>query len=302
MTIAAKFCKANGFFWDGMISDRINLREFIYQQAMYCLLDFTIIGGKFSLYPAVPFKDDFKIDHNGKPKIKAMFNDGNMSELSVSFLPPEDRKTHKANILYRLEQENGFPETKSILISLHGTEYQEDQIETYDLSGHCCNLEAAKTFGCYILALRKHLDHTISFKTSPHYINGVRPGDYIRVFSTTQHVQRFNNGAILDDGNVVSKDPISGNKDFFWWNAAQSEVQLATSVNFSNPLPSIYRGSLFTIKETTESDQCYKVESISFGDDGLVELSGSYSELTSDGKLVILQKWFDSSDPLFDFE
>ena len=302
MTIAAKFCKANSFFWDGMISDRINLREFIYQQALYCLLDFTIIGGKFSLYPAVPFKDDFKIDHNGKPKIKAMFNDGNMSELSVSFLPPEDRKTHKANILYRLEQENGFPETKSILISLHGTEYQEDQIETYDLSGHCCNLEAAKTFGCYILALRKHLDHTISFKTSPHYINGVRPGDYIRVFSTTQHVQRFNNGAILDDGNVVSKDPISGNKDFFWWNAAQSEVQLATSVNFSNPLPSIYRGSLFTIKETTESDQCYKVESISFGDDGLVELSGSYSELTSDGKLVILQKWFDSSDPLFDFE
>ena len=302
MTIAAKFCKANGFFWDGMISDRINLREFIYQQAMYCLLDFTIIGGKFSLYPAVPFKDDFKIDHDGKPKIKAMFNDGNISELNVSFLPPEDRKTFKANVLYRLEQENGFPETKSILISLHGTEYQEDQIETYDLSGHCCNLEAAKTFGCYILALRKHLDHTISFKTSPHYINGVRPGDYIRVFSTTQHVQRFNNGAILDDGNVVSKDPISGNKDFFWWNASQSEVQLATSVNFSNPLPSIYRGSLFTIKETTESDQCYKVESISFGDDGLVELSGSYSELTSDGKLVILQKWFDSSDPLFDFE
>ena len=153
-----------------------------------------------------------------------------------------------------------------------------------------------------MLALRKHLDHTISFKTAGHYINGVRPGDYIRVFSTTQHVQRFNNGAILDDGSVVSKDLISGNKDFFWWNATQSEVQLATSVNFSNPLPAIYRGSLFTIKETSESDQCYKVESISFGDDGLVELTGSYSELTSDGKLVILQKWSDSSNPLFDFE
>ena len=309
MTIAAKFCKANGFFWDGMISDRINLREFIYQQAMYCLLDFTIIGGKFSLYPAVPFnydpvtgEGDFKINNDKKPTIKAMFNDGNMSELNISFLPPEDRKTHKANILYRLEQENGFAETKSLLISLHGTEYQEDQIETYDLSGHCCNLEAAKTFGCYILALRKHLDHTISFKTAGHYINGVRPGDYIRVFSTTQHVQRFNNGAILEDGSVVSKDSISGNKDFFWWNSTQSEVQLATSVNFSNPLPAIYRGSLFTIKETSESDQCYKVESISFGDDGLVELTGSYSELTSDGKLVILQKWADSSNPLFDFE
>ena len=320
MKIAAKFCYANGYFWDGMISEKVNLREFIYQQSMYCLLDFTIIGGKFSLYPAVPFnydpvtgEGDFKINHDKQPKISAMFNDGNINEMNVSFIPLEDRKTHKANIIYRLEKENGFPENKSILISLNGSEYKDDQIETYDLSGHCCNEKAAITFGCYMLALRKYLDHTITFKTSPNYINGVRPGDYIRIFSTTQHVQRFNNGAILEDGSVVCKDLDSLKstlQDFFWWNATQSEVQLATSVDFSVPLPEIYRGSLFTIKETSESNQCYKVESITFGDDGLVELSCSSSDLDSDGKLVILQKWSDTIDPvsgdlipsIFDFD
>ena len=157
--------------------------------------------------------------------------------------------------------------------------------------------------------MRKHLDHTVSFKTAPHYINGVRPGDYIRVFSTTQHVQRFNNGAILDDGTVVSKDTISGSKTFYYWNPSTivaGEIMPVTeaTVDFSNTnAVKAFAGSLFTIKESEASDQCYKVESITFGDDGLVELSGSYAELTSDGKLAMLQNWGSNvGNPVFDYE
>ena len=317
MEIAAKFCKANKFFWDGMISSRVNLREFIYHQALYCLLDFTIIGGKFSLYPAVPFDPNtFEIDLDGehsKPKIKAMFTDGNINDLSVSFLSPEDRQSFKANVLYRQEVENGFPETKSTIIRLAEEKdangnvlvsHEEDAVETFDLSGFCTSRSEAEWFAKYTLALKKHLDHTISFKTAPHYINGVRPGDYIRVFSTTQHVQRFNNGAILEDGTVVSKDTISGSKTFYYWNPSTivaGEIMPVTeaTANFSSPLPSQYRGSLFTIKESEASDQCYKVESITFGEDGLVELTGSYAELTSDGKLAMLQNWSSSNTLLF---
>ncbi len=308
MTVAAKFCKANSLFWDGMIADRVNLREFIYQQALYCLLDFTIIGGKFSLYPAVPFDPNtFEIDLDGphsKPKIKAMFTDGNISDLSVSFLSPEDRQAFKANVLYRQEQENGFPERKSAIIQLAGSDHVDDPLETFDLSGFCSSRAAAVLFAKYTLVLRKHLDHTVSFKTAPHYINGVRPGDYIRVFSTTQHVQRFNNGAILDDGTVVSKNTISGSKTFYYWNPSTivaGEIMPVTEAteNFSSPLSSQYRGSLFTIKELEASDQCYKVESITFGDDGLVELTGSYAELTADGKLAMLQNWSNSNTLIF---
>ena len=71
------------------------------------------------------------------------------------------------------------------------------------------------------------------------------------------------------------------------------------TANFSSPLPSQYRGSLFTIKESEASDQCYKVESITFGDDGLVELTGSYAELTADGKLTMLQNWSNSNTLIF---
>ena len=323
MKVAAKFCRANKFFWDGMIADRVNLREFIYQQALYCLLDFTIIGGKFSLYPAVPFDPNtFKIDLDGphsKPKIKAMFTDGNISDLSVSFLSSEDRQAFKANVIYRQERENGFPERKSALVQLAEEKdangnvlvsHVDDPLETFDLSGFCTSRAAAVLFAKYTLVLRKHLDHTVSFKTAPHYINGVRPGDYIRVFSTTQHVQRFNNGAILDDGTVVCKDLselTSGSqpKAFYYWNPSTivaGEIMPVTeaSVDFTNTnAVKAFAGSLFTIKEEEASDQCYKVESITFGEDGLVELTGSYAELTDEGKLAMLQNWSNSDTLIF---
>ncbi len=303
MTIAAKFCKANDFFWDGVISNKVNLREFIFEQGTQCLLDFTIIGGQFSLYPSVPFDED-KYDAAGNLTyegthemqndkdivIKAMFTDGNIKDLQVAFLSPEDRQTFKANVIYRNEKENGFSENESVVIRLNGTEYNNDPIETYDLSGFCTSRHHAITFAKYILATRKFVDHTITFKTAPHFVNGVQPGDYIRVFSTTQHVQRFNNGAILADGTVVSKDTISGSKTFYYWNPSEEVVKEAT-VNFSDTnAVKAFAGSLFTIKESEASDQCYKVEGITFGDDGLIELSGSYAELDG-SKLAMLQRW-----------
>jgi len=319
MTIAAKFCQANKFFWDGIVSSRTNLREFIYQQGLYCLLDFTIIGGKFSLYPAVPFDEDrynsagelvysgtHEIRQDKSVTIKAMFTDGNVKDLSVTFLSAEDRQAFKANVLYREEEENGFPETKSIIVRLNGNDHIDDPIEIFDLSGFCTSRKAASLFAKYTLSLRKHLDHTVNFKTAPHFINGVRPGDYIRVFSTTQHVDRFNNGAILEGGEVVSKDPITGITNIYYWKPStvvdnEPMAVAEASVNFSSKdALAALAGSLFTVKDTRSKEQCYKVESITFGEDSLVELVGSYAELTDDGKLKMLQDWDieDKDDPL----
>ena len=295
MDIATKFCQANHFFWDRMITNRVNLRDFIFEQGTYCLLDFTIVGGQFSLYPSVPFLKDYGIDHNALPEIKAMFTDGNIKDLQVNFLAPEDRQTFKANVLWRKEKLNGFAETKSIIYRLVGRDHDDDPVETYDFSGFCTSENHALNYIKYILSVREYTDHSINFKTAPHYVNGLKPGDYIRVFSTTNHTSRFNNGAILNDGTVVSKDTITGSKDFYYWNPSSEEV-LEDRVNFSDSnAVKAYAGTLFTIKETEKTDQCYKVESITFGEDGLIDLSASYVKLTDDGKLAILQGWFDGS-------
>ena len=296
MKEAAEFCRANRYFWDGMISNKVNLREFIFEQATYCLLDFTIIGGKFSLKPSVPYNDNnYEIEPNQAVKIKALFTDGNINDLNVSFFAPEDRQTFQANILYRSETLNGFTETKSVVVRLDGRE--NDPVETFDLSGFCTNEQHAKDFGKYVVSTKEKTTHLITFKTSPHYVEGLKPGDYIRVYSTTQHTDRFKNGAILDGGDVVSKDTITGSNDIYYWNSSKTEVDFAAGVNFnSSDALATFAGSLFTIRTTDKTNQCYKVESMTFGDDGLIELAGTHAPLEDigngqDARLAILDKW-----------
>ena len=309
MKEAAEFCKANKYFWDGMISNKVNLRTFIFEQATYCLLDFVIIGGKFSLKPSVPYKakdetGEYTIDPNQAVKISALFTDGNTNNLNVSFFSSEDRQTIQAVILYRKEKKNGYPETKSVIVRLEG--HADDPIQTFDLSGFCTNEQHAKDFGKYIISGKEKTTHLITFKTAPHYVEGLKPGDYIRMYSTTQHTDRFKNGAILEGGKVVSKDTITGLNDIYYWNSNESEVLFQASVNFDNPTAlAAFAGSLFTIRTTNKTNQCYKVESITFGDDGLIELAGTHVPLISvnangqddpngqNGRLAILDKWND---------
>ena len=55
---------------------------------------------------------------------------------------------------------------------------------------------------------------------------------------------------------------------------------------------STFRGSVFTIAQTNASDRVYKLESLVYGEEGFVEVAGSYQPLTSTGSLAILD-WDD---------
>ena len=286
MTDAAKFCKANDFFWDGVISSKLNLRDFIFEHAGYCLLDFTIIGGKFSLKPTVPIKGNgnYEIDYNGKPDIKCLFTDGSINDLQVSFLTPEERQLFRAVVLFRKETENGFPETKSVLVqSTFGS--VADAVETFDMSGFCTSEEQAITFAKYAINLRRLSDHGVTFKTAPQYVQFLSPGSYFRLVSEVTHTSRFRNGAKLEDGTIVSKEDIAGNEDVLYWTPGEEggirECKLSALPN----------GVLFTVKDTTTENKVYKCETISYGEDGLIEVSGSYAPTEADGSLSVLNSW-----------
>ena len=47
-------------------------------------------------------------------------------------------------------------------------------------------------------------------------------------------------------------------------------------------------GSVFTVKQTSESNRLYKVESLTYNDEGLIEVSGSHAPLLSDGTLATI--------------
>ena len=56
---------------------------------------------------------------------------------------------------------------------------------------------------------------------------------------------------------------------------------------------------MFTLKNSVTSNRVYKLETISYVEDGLVEISGSHAPLTSNGTLAILQGWDNGTDSHF---
>jgi len=302
MITAAKFCEANKFYWDGVITDKQNVREFIYQNAIFNLLDFTILGGKFSLFPSVPYNSDFEIHRAQRPKVSALFTDGNTRNLKVSFLSPEERQNFIGTVYYRKEVPNGFPETESLskavaeddLISV--AQIAKLPTEVFDMSDFCTSQSHAESFLEHALMIRKKVDHGIKFETTPQAALGLKPGDYIRFISEATHTSRFENGVISPDGIVqsVGNDSLT-DVNIYHWKPGTEEVKEAilNVVNGKTTNSNLY-GSVFTVKQTTESNRLYKVESITYNDEGLIEVSASHAPLLSDGTLATIN--YNSND------
>ena len=321
MRAAARFCEANEFFWDGVISDAVNIRDFIYEQAVFCLCDFTIIGGMFALVPTVPYftretTSDLtklhQIDHdasisNGRLNVKALFTDGNMRNYKVTFLASAERENFVAEVKYREEKLNGFPEMKSFRIRLKKLENDDrneftanDTVEVFDMTQFCTNQEHAINFAKFALQVREKVDHAIVFETTPDCVTQLAPGDYIRVVSTITHnsvSSRINVGCVTTSGVVHSAQTMTGTHKVYYWKPGNPEVRQGqfTVGNDGKVTDAAFNGTLFSVITSSPDDpKIYKVESISLTEDGMVEVAGSYQPLTEDGKLQVLD-WDDSN-------
>ena len=98
MKAAARFCKANGFTWDGVISQESNIRDFITDNASFALLGLHIhwrSSSASSRLSPTTLMARLTTRPNRVIKIfeiKALFTDGNMRNYKVSFLPLKSGK------------------------------------------------------------------------------------------------------------------------------------------------------------------------------------------------------------------
>ncbi|MFZ9261292.1 MAG: hypothetical protein ACO23G_12780 [Limnohabitans sp.] len=298
MTIAARYCHANGFTWDGVLGSAVNLRNFIYENAGYALLDFTILGGRFSLAPTCTYDaSTFKIDPNKAVPIKALFTDGNIRDLKVTWLSPEERRLFKAVVKYRKEQLNGFPEEKLVSIRLNDAEggTDLDPEENFDLTAFCTQRDHALKFAKMALRLRQLVDHSVSFQTTPASALNLAPGEHFRLVSECTHTSRFANGVITAEGMIVSAEPLAdGPYEVIYWVPGSTEVLESTMTVAGGVCQEVsLRGTVYTIANTTTSNRVYKVETLSIGEEGFIEITASHEPVFDGGAMATLD-WNDS--------
>ena len=310
MKLAARYCQANEFYWDGVISQRVNLRQYIFEQAGYCMLDFTIIGGMFALVPSLPYNSDFTINesanvNDGTLKISSLFTDGNMRNYKVTFLSPEERQMFIAEIKYRQETVNGFPTEQSFRLRLANVENDSrnegtfnDPVEVFDMTQFCTTKAHAVKFAKYALLTRLHVDHAVEFETTPDAASALEPGAYIRVASEITHHYndgaRFSVGSIDDDGIVQSGQEDIDGKEVFYWRPGFKEVR-STTLTLADGISTQaeLHGSVFSVRPNGVEPRLYKVESISLTEEGMIAVAATHAPTNPFGQLKVLQ-WGDA--------
>ena len=313
MSRTTRYCKANGFGWDGVIKDRVNIREWIFEQAAYVMCDFCIQGGKFFIKPSFPIHSDYRIhSHSSMTKrytrpvtIKALFTDGNIRNTRVTFLPPEERQMFIAQVLYREEDPNGFPKivTKTVGLSKNpevGSDTpgrDDDPMERFDMTAFCHSESHAEKFARYALRVRQLVTHTVTFQSTPESCRNLAPGDYVRYISTVTHMDRFATGTISNMGTVqchLTPGQIKGKRIMYWRVGSDEGIRETTLDIGENGLCNNdnHKNSVFVLLDRETKSRVYKVESLQYSDEGLVDLTLTEAPVDTENRLLTLD-WRD---------
>ena len=292
---AAQWCRDRNYFYDGVIADRINLRQWAADTAAAHLLIFGESDGKFFLRPAFT---------TGAVPIRGLFTAGNIAEGSfqLQYLDPEDRDPIQVSVRYREERASSdlanpglFPVVREILVS----EGIGDglPVETLDLSDYCTNKQHAIDAAKFIIRMRRIPTHTVRFTTTHEGVLAqMAPSDYIRLALDSTQYDQFNNGAVTADGTLISSKSLTdGSYDVVAWNGEAATAPYdATLTVTSGGTQAAPRGIVFTVKQGITQVRTYQIERINPNDDGTFTIEAVHMPTKSSG-ILELADGFDST-------
>lgn len=271
----AKFLKQNKIYFNGAITNLSNMRNYIAEIAPYMLCNSVIADGKYSVQPALPTTSGGDISTQ-PVAIKQLFTAGNILEdtFELQYLSAEERKDFQAVIRYREEVKNQLPQERNIIVRWKDEGAVDSPIESFDLTQFCTTRHHAELVGRYFLSLRKHVTHVVKFKTTPFGIS-LAPGDYIRVITESNPYSSARNGTIDSDGTIISvSNIIDGQYDILYYKSGSDDViKGVMTVSGGIVADATLHDSLFTITDTTISQNIYQVEQLSLGEDNTVEVT-----------------------------
>jgi hypothetical protein len=269
-----RFLLQNKIFWNGVVDTQENFRSFVNRMAQLSLCAFTIKNGVFGLMPSLPYDSSGAI-HTGAIAVAQLFSAGNIMEGSfkLSYLDNEARRDVALAVRWRVMRPYELPDEDSAVVSF-ADRPTPPTIEELDLTAFCDNRAQALLTARFILASRRHVDHTISFKTVPNAL-GIEPGSYIKVVLEEIEFQAGRNITIHEEGKITALDPIAdGVYDAYIYKPGAEDVESVKLTITGNVVQEQeYRGGVASLLNVTAQPGIYQVEQITLDEDGLVEVS-----------------------------
>lgn len=288
-TAAAQWCQDRKYFYDGAVSEPVNVRQWSTDLAATHLLQFGESNGKYFLRPAISFT---------AVPIAALFTAGNIAKDSfkLQYFDPEDRDPIQVSARYREERTTTsptspglFPVVREVLVR-ETSASATDPIEQIDMSSYCTSREHAIDAAKFIIRMRRIPQHVISFSTTHDGVmSNIAPGDYIKVAMDETEYDEFNNGAVTAEGALVSTKALAnGSYNVVAWDGTESTPPAdATLVVSNNGKTATPTGIVFTVKITSTQIRVYQIESIKSGDDGLFTIEAMHMPVNSSGVLEV---------------
>lgn len=269
---AAQWCQERGYFFDGALTSRQNLRQWAADTAATHLLMFGEANGRFFLRRAV---------RDLSPK--TLFTAGNIKEGSFKFqyLDAEEREPIQVSVRWREERPDSdptnpglFPVEREILVR-RSTDPDTVPIESIDMSDFCTNKQHAIDAAKFVIAVRTGVRYAVRFETTYEGIlTGLAPSDYIRVAMDNTVYNEFRNGVITPEGVLTAVTPINdGTYQAVIWNGDNNtEPYTGTVTVTGGGTKASPAGAVFTLQTTTTNVGTFQVESIEAVDEGYLAI------------------------------
>ena len=274
----SKFLRTNKLFFNGALSQPVNVRSWIAEKAPNFLCDFILSDGRFTLKPALPVTDGGVID-TGSITIKQIFTSGNILEdtFKLDYIDAEERRNFKAVVRYRVEKENQLPGETTVTVRW-GEGDGNVPTETFDLTDSCTTKDHAALVGKYFVALRRRVTHTCSFSTTPYGLD-LAPGDYIRVVTETSPYSAVRTGTIAANGTITLATSIeNGDYRIIYYTTSTDEADVEeVTIRVNDGIAQDWNAgaAIFSLVETLTSENVYRVEQLTLNQENTVEIVAS---------------------------
>ena len=290
---AASWTESRKYFFDGAISEKINLRTWGAERARDFLLDLSISSGQFTLNPALRFGET--------EKVVAMYSSGNIIEdtLQVNYFDTKERLDPIVTVRWREERRDSsvdskglFPQIREFSVRRAGVSPNAPVIQV-DLSSFCTNRKHAEDRAKLECQSKRYVTHAVSFKTVPSE-TGVQAGSIIKLGIETVRYEQPQNGAVSNTGEVTSWTPIEdGTYTALIWDGNSLSERELTIKDGRAPK---HKNSVFSIQTSDQKADTYKVSSVSFDDDGNVDIEALYHPTNESGESLMTVDWDKDSE------